>query len=249
MASPTQAPSTIAQDAALPNGTHAPGQVGACDFRKIGGIDKARLAPLVAAGEIFARTFSQAFQSKLGLPGETTLQSSEQMPCLKSIEKAAGSYVVSLNLGAQGDFALLQIDSMLLFPVVDRLLGGSGGPTDLSREATDIEDQIAKDFVRMVCHELQAAWQAFNVSVSMGTRQLSSQLPVIFAATDNALVFSFSVNMESAGGGFQLLLPMASLGALLGANTMNPSSPRKRLIGRLVSSSCCWEVRYVPPNS
>lgn len=217
MATSTQTPSTNAQDAA--NGSNPAEQVGPCDFRKVGGIDKARLAPLMAAGEAFARTFTQAFQGKLGLAGETTLQSSEQMPCRKFLEKAAGSYVVSLQLGAQGETALLQIDSMLLFPVVDRLLGGSGGASDLSREATDIEDQIAKDFVRLVCEELQIAWRAFHVSVAIGTRQLPSQLQLIFSATDNAIVFSFSVNMEAAGGGFQLLLPIASLGAFLGPNT------------------------------
>jgi len=216
MATPAQAPMNP-QDAAPANGKKEP--VGPCDFRKIGGIDKARLAPLVAAGEVFARGFTQAFQGKLGLAGETTLQSTEQMPCRKFVEKTAGSYLVSLQLGAQVEIALIQIDSMLLFPVVDRLLGGSGGPSELSREATDIEDHIAKDFVRLMCHELQVAWKDFDVSVSMGTRQLPSQLQATFSATDNALVFSFSVNMESAGGGFQLLLPIASLGAFLGANT------------------------------
>jgi len=44
--------------------------------------------------------------------------------------------------------------SMLLFPVVDRLLGDSGGPSDLSREVTEIEDHIAKDSVRLARQEL-----------------------------------------------------------------------------------------------
>ncbi len=48
-----------------------------------------------------------------------------------------------------------------------------------------------------------------------------AQLETICSANDNALVFSFSVSMQSAGGGFQLMLPMASLGAFLGANTVS----------------------------
>jgi len=203
----------------LASGTAATENVQVCDFRVVGGIDKARLAPLVTATEAFTRAFAPALQQRMGMACETTLQSSEQMACQAFLEKAGNSYFVSLQLGTHGEMVLLQIDSMLLFPVVDRLLGGSGGPSDLSREVTEIEDQIAKDFVKLIRQELQAAWQPFNVLVSMGVRQLPDQLQRTFSAKDNALVFSFSVNMQSAGGGFQLMLPMASLGGFLGANT------------------------------
>ncbi len=91
---------------------------------------------------------------------------SEQILCKTFLEKAANSYLVSLELGTQGDIALLQIDSMLLFPVIDRLLGGTGGPSELSREVTEIEDLIAKEFVRLICQELQTAWHTFGISVS-----------------------------------------------------------------------------------
>jgi len=224
----TQTPSTQARRAVLASGDIAPDQVQPCDLRTIGGIDKVRLAPLVTASEAFTRGFSQTLNSRLGLTCETALRSSEQIPCRTFLEKTGSSYLVLLQLGTQGDIALLQIDSMLLFPVVDRLLGGSGGPSDLSREVTEIEDQIAKEFVRLICQELQVAWQTFSISVSMGGRPRPAQLHKLFSAHDNGLVFSFSVNMPSSGGDFQLMLPVASLGAFLGTNTISgPELSRK----------------------
>jgi flagellar motor switch protein FliM len=110
---------------------------------------------------------------------------------------------------------------MLLFPIVDRLLGGSGGPSDLSREVTEIEDQIARVFVQLICQELQTAWRTFKISPSIGVRQPPAQLQNLFSVNDNALVFSFSVNMPSAGGDFQLMLPVAALGGFLGATAMS----------------------------
>jgi flagellar motor switch protein FliM len=219
MATPTQSPSTPAQGAVLAGGSGAPEQVQLCDFRTVGGIEDARLAPLVTATEAFVRGFTQALQSRLGLTCETALQSSAQIACRTFLEKAGSSYLVSLQFGTQAESAWLQIDSMLLFPVVDRLLGGSGGPSELSREVTEIEDQIAKDFVQLICQELQRAWRTFDVLVSTGSRPLPSQLQKMRSATDNALVFSFSLSMPSAGGGFQVMLPVASLGAFLGTNT------------------------------
>ena len=172
--------------------------------------------------------FTQAVHSTLGLTAETSLRGSEQMPCRTFIEKVGTSYLVSLRLGPQADIALLQIDSMLLFPVVDRLLGGSGGASELTRDVTEIEDQIAKEFVRLICRELQAAWQVFNVSVALETRQAPSHVQKLFSASDNALVFSFSVNMQSAGGDFQLMLPVSALGAFLGSTTVpEPEHLRK----------------------
>ena len=139
----TQSPSAQPQRAVLTAGNFAPEQVLACDFRTVGGIDKARLAPLVSAIEGFARPFAEELGNRFGLTSETTMRSSEQMLCRTFLEKAGSSYLVSLKIGNHGDIALLQIDSMLLFPVVDRLLGGSGGPSELSRDPTEIEDQIA----------------------------------------------------------------------------------------------------------
>ncbi len=223
-----QSPSTRAEAGVVVNDSIAPDRVQPCDFRVVGGIDKARLAPLVAASETFAPLFTQALHSRLGLTCETSLRSSEQIPCRTFIEKSGSSYVASLLLGSQADIAMLQIDSMLLFPIVDRLLGGSGGPSELSREVTEIEDQIAKEFVQLICQQLQAAWRFFNVEVALGTRQSAAQLQKLFSANDNALVFTFSANLESSGGDFQVMLPVPALGAFLGVTaTSTTESSRK----------------------
>ncbi len=223
-----QSPSTRTEGGVVVNDGLVPDRVQPCDFRVVGGIDKARLAPLIAASETFAPRFIQALHSRLGLTCESALRSSEQIPCRTFIEKSGSSYVVSLLLGSQADMALLQIDSMLLFPIVDRLLGGSGGPSELAREVTEIEDQIAKEFVQLICQELQAAWRFFNVPVAMGTRQSPAQQQRLFSANDSALGFSFAVNMESSGGDFQVMLPVPALGAFLGiTSTSAPESSRK----------------------
>jgi flagellar motor switch protein FliM len=217
-------------------------QVKTCDFATVGGIDEARSAPLVKSSEALASSLPQALQTKLRLTCEIALQGSEEGSCRTFVEKAGSSYLVSLELGAHSDIALLQVDSALIFPIVDRLLGGSGEPSELSREVTDIEDQIAKDFVRVVCQELQLAWRAFNVSVSIGARQDSAQLQTAFSANDNALVFNFAVTMQSASGGLQLMLPMASLGSFLGSKTVSirEASRRGTMNARFVEKSLDW---------
>ncbi len=238
----TQTSSTQQQRVVLAASDIKPEQVLPCDFRTVGGIDKARLAPLVSAIEGFPGALSEALRDRLGVASETALRSSEQTLCRTFLEKAGSSYLVSLKIGNHGDIALLQVDSMLLFPIVDRLLGGSGDPSELSREPTDIEDQIAKEFVRLICQQLQATWQSFGVSVSLGARQSSAPLQRLFATSDSAMVFSFSVNMQTAGGDFQLMLPMASLGSFLVAGTVTTDFASKgtmsaRFAGKILNTT------------
>ena len=62
----------------------------------------------------------------------------------------------------------------------------------------------------------------------MGKRQPSAQLQKLSPADENALAFSFSVNLPSAGGDFQVVLPLAALGAFMGAGTLSaPELSRK----------------------
>ncbi len=241
----SQSSPTEAQGAILAGANLTPEQVRSCDFRAVGGIDQARLSPLVTASEAFARALTQSLDAKLGFTCETTLQSAEQVLSRTFLEKASGAYLVPLQLGAEADLALLQVDSMLLFPIVDRLLGGSGEPTTLSREVTEIEDNIARTFVRLICQNLEGAWRSFNVTVSQGARQPVDHLQQIFSAQAHGLVFSFAVNMQSAGGGFQLMLPVASLGIFLGTSVASVREfPRSATMNpKLVEKSLDWTFK------
>ena len=186
-------------------------QVKACTFGATNPLESGRLSPLISANEAFTRRVTQVLSSRLGLSCEVVLQSSDQIPCKSFLQKAGDSaYIVSLYLEPQHEVALLHIDSMLLFPIVDLLLGGKGQSSEISREVTDIEDQIAKELVKIICQEFQAVWKPFHVEVNVGTKQSSVELQRMLNPADKTLMFNFTVNLPEAGGGFQLLLPAAS---------------------------------------
>ena len=59
-------------------------------------------------------------------------------------------------------------------------------------------------------------------------KQTSSHLQTIFSANDNTLIFNFAVTLQPASGGFQLILPMASMGAFFGQHGFDPREPSER---------------------
>ena len=191
--------------------TIAPDQVKACTFGATNPLESGRLSPMISANETFARRATQSLSSRLGIACEVVSQSSDQIPAKTFLQKAGDTaYIVSVYLEPRHEVALLYIDSMLLFPIVDLLLGGKGQQTEISREVTDIEDQIAKELIKILCQEFQAAWKPFNVDVKIGTRQSSVELQRMFSPADKTLMFNFTANLPETGGGFQLLIPTAS---------------------------------------
>src|ERR1044071_6149974 len=191
--------------------TIAPDQVKACTFGATNPLESGRLSPMISANETFARRATQALSSRLGIACEVVSQSSDQIAAKTFLQKAGDTaYIVSIYLEPRHEVALLYIDSMLLFPIVDLLLGGKGQQTEISREVTDIEDQIAKVLIKILCQEFQAAWKPFNVDVKIGTRQSSVELQRMFSPADKTLMFNFTANLPETGGGFQLLIPTAS---------------------------------------
>ena len=191
--------------------TIAPDQVKACTFGATNPLESGRLSPMISANETFARRATQSLSSRLGIACEVVSQSSDQIPAKTFLQKAGDTaYIVSVYLEPRHEVALLYIDSMLLFPIVDLLLGGKGQQTEISREVTDIEDQIAKELIKILCQEFQAAWKPFNVDVKIGPRQSSVELQRMFSPADKTLMFNFTANLPETGGGFQLLIPTAS---------------------------------------
>lgn len=216
--------------------TVTPDQVKACTFGATNPLESGRLSPLISANETFARRATQSLSSRLGIACEVVSQSSDQIPAKTFLQKAGDTaYIVSIYLEPRHEIALLYIDSMLLFPIVDILLGGKGQQTEISREVTDIEDQIAKELIKILCHEFQTAWKPFNVEVKIGARQSSVELQRMFSTADKMLMFNFTANLPETGGGFQLLIPTTSSSMFMSAAVIE--APIKKPTGQSAINS------------
>ncbi len=70
-----------------------------------------------------------------------------------------------------GATALMHMDLAVAFPLVDVLLGGEGKVSVPAREITEIEDQILETIMRILCRELQIAWQSLALEFQFDQRQ------------------------------------------------------------------------------
>ena len=170
-----QAASTSMQGVVMSAANITPEQVQPCDFSAVGGIDEARLAPLVTASEALAESCRKPCTASLGWLVKPRYKVRSKYLAGRFSRRPAVRIWSRCELGPQADIALLQVDSMLLFPIVDRLLGGSGEPSELSREVTESKTRSPRNSFAWSARNCKLAWQSFSVSVSLGARQTSAR--------------------------------------------------------------------------
>jgi flagellar motor switch protein FliM len=122
----------------------------------------------------------------------------------------------------------LQMDQSLIFPIVDLLLGGPGKGQSLDREISDIEEEIIESVARIICKELQSAWQPFGLDLQMSERQSVAQLERQFPPTDKVLALSFEVGLAEAKGSLNLVFPSSLCNTILRQASKNWAFRRAR---------------------
>ena len=125
------------------------------------------------------------------------------------------NYLASCKLSPVGATALLQLDLALAFPLIDVLLGGEGSSTLPGRLLTEIEEQILETVMRIICRELQSAWQALALEFEFESRQQAEQVQRLMPSEEKTLSFSFDITVAESRGTLNLVFPAVVSNALL----------------------------------
>jgi|HubBroStandDraft_1064217.scaffolds.fasta_scaffold09870_3 flagellar motor switch protein FliM len=125
------------------------------------------------------------------------------------------TYIASIDLAPVDATALLQLDLAIAFPIIDVMLGGEGTNSEITRNITEIEEQVLEGIVRIMCRELQASWHAIALEFKFGARQLVLQTQRLMPPEEKNLCLSFEIKMSETRGTLNLAVPAAVSNALL----------------------------------
>jgi flagellar motor switch protein FliM len=187
-----------------------------CTFRQSGQLTGEQLAAVNGLHEGFARSLSQSLSAYLRVSFEVKLVSVEQLVYSQFLERIPEvTYMMAFRVEQMMAPAAWQIDHSLVFPLVDILLGGVGHCEILTREVSEIEDQIMEGVARIICRELGAAWTVLGANLSLDGRQSPAQVPRFLPSTEKTLCMSFEVRLAEATGMLNLILPVSISNTLL----------------------------------
>src|SRR5271166_3399142 len=135
--------------------------VQAWDIRQAGQIGSEQLRAINQLHENFARNLTTAIGGYLRIVFDVSLVSAEHLVYREFLQCVSEKpYLASIDLLPAGVVAVLQLDLAIAFPIIDVMLGGEGKNSEITRDVTEIEEQVLEGVIRIMCRELQSSWQA-----------------------------------------------------------------------------------------
>jgi flagellar motor switch protein FliM len=187
-----------------------------CTFRQSGQLTSEQVAAINGLHEGFARSLTQSLGAYLRVTFEVNLVSIEQLAYSEFLERIPEvTYMMCFHVEQQSSAAAMQIDHSLVFPLVDILLGGIGHCEVLTREVSEIEEQIMEGVAKIICRELEAAWTPLETRLDLDERQPPAQMQRFLAPTEKTLCLSFEVKLAETTGMLNLIFPVSISNTLL----------------------------------
>ena len=140
------------------------------DFRRPDRIPKSQLRAIYLLHDSFVHNLVVSLSAYLRSYVMVSLVSVEQLSYAEFLEcLPTPTCAASLTVLPYDGNAIMEINSSLVFPIIETLLGGSGKrASDIRREVTDIELTLLDGLFRVILRDLSEAWKgvaaiAFNV--------------------------------------------------------------------------------------
>ena len=182
----------------------------AFDFRRPDRISKSQLRAIHQLHDNFVRALASSLAAYLrsyvivNLVSVEQLSYSEFLDCLPS-----PTCLASLGLKPYDGNAILELNSSLVFPVLEILLGGDGKQQfTAQREVTEIEQVLLGGFFQIVLRDLHDAWK-FVTPIEFAIERIETepQFLQILAPTEAVVAVAIEIRLGDAIGMINIAMP------------------------------------------
>ena len=179
------------------------------NFRRPDRVSREQMRTLHFMHDRFARNFSSSLSAYLRSITEVNLVSVEQLSYqefLLSVPDPTCFNAIAIR-PLEGAFAL-EVNPQLVFPIIDKMLGGPGEPLKQIRTMTDIEQSIFDGVLKLALEDLREAWRGIiDLDFKIQARETSPQLIQIVAPNEVVILVVFEVKMGAVVGMINLAIP------------------------------------------
>jgi flagellar motor switch protein FliM len=132
------------------------------------------------------------------------LSYAEFLECLPS-----PTCIVSLGMKPYDGNAVLELNSSLIFPILEILLGGNGKTsTTIQREITEIEQNLLDGLFRIILRDLKEAWKGVtNIEFNIDSLETEPQFLQILAPSEAVVAIAIEIRMGETIGMMNIALP------------------------------------------
>jgi len=207
------------EGAALPNipmeGGLPPPQkrISLYDFKRPNRISKDQLRTLRNLHEKLARNMSSSMSAYLRVITDVTLISVDQMTYgefLMSLPDPTSFNIISME-PLEGN-SVLEFNPSLVFPIIDKLLGGIGIPLQKVRQMTEIEQSVLESVVLLVINDIVEMWRPLiEMRIRIETTETSPHVIQIVSTNEVVILVCFEIKIGEISGIMNMCMPAVVL--------------------------------------
>jgi flagellar motor switch protein FliM len=184
------------------------------DFKRPERVGKEQMRSLQTMHEGFGRNFGASLSALLRTIVELKLTSVDQLTYSEFVFSLENPTCFNLIKAAPLEGQLiLDINLSLLFPIIDRLLGGgSDAAPPARRPLTEIELRLVSRITDLFCKEMKQAWEnVLALDLSIDRVESNPQLVQIVPPNEVVVLISFELTLGDARGMMNLCIPFNSI--------------------------------------
>jgi flagellar motor switch protein FliM len=202
------------------------------DFKRPERVGKEQMRALQTMHEGFGRNYGAALSALLRSIVEVKLTSVDQLTYSEFVFSLENPTCFNLvNAKPLEGQIILDINPSLLFPIIDRLLGGGSTPSPPARRPlTEIELRLVGRITELFLKEMQNAWgNVLKLELSVDRVESNPQLVQIVPPNEVVILISFELTLGDVRGMINLCIPFNAIERIsqqLSANSWVTSSKR-----------------------
>jgi flagellar motor switch protein FliM len=187
------------------------------DFKRPERISKEQFRGFQTLSELFARDLSAALGGALRAIARVSVVSVDQITYDEYVLSISNptSYNIMQLPPVDGNL-ILEFSPGLIFPIIDRLLGGRGVAIVKTRELTEIEQKLTVKIIEIVLNTLVKTWRHLSeFSWKLVAQENDPQIVQIVTGSEIVIAIRFELSIGDIDGTMSLCLPIIALEPLL----------------------------------
>jgi len=193
-----------------------PDEVALYDFRRPDRITKEQLRSLHFLHDRFAHNIATSLSAYLRATTEVSIITVDQLAYgefLTSLPDPTAYYAVSMH--PLETLMAIEMNPVVAFTVVDRMLGGAGEGTELDRPLTEIEQNVIDSVIKLLMDHLTETWRPVgNVQFSIHGRETRPQMLQVTGRNEIVVVVAFLIKVADTRGTLKLCIPASAIEAI-----------------------------------
>ena len=184
------------------------------DFKRPERVGKDQMRALQTLHEGFSRNFGAAISALLRTPVEVKLTSVDQLTYSEFVFSLENPTCFNLIKAEPLEgLLILDINPSLLFPIIDRLLGGGKeAQTPLNRPLTEIELRLVGRITDLFLKEMRRTWETvLPLELSVDRVESNPQLVQIVPPNEVVVLISFELGLGEIRGMMNLCIPFNAI--------------------------------------